>query len=226
MWPRLILLVTALSLSLGVVGPAGAELTPEALAKNIEKMLSKGQELDACWMAKRMAPFGDSEAYKALGEVMREHGLSIQSPLESYTLKKMVELQNLLENQRRTGQREPEPATYAKYPDGWGNPLRVELITHGAYVYLVRSAGPDQRFFTDDDMVVGTRKTTADKMAMPDMRKEEKAGVPEARNVGRRSLMSRPTGKSPAGPDPSELGRPSAGGAGEREVNLEDLLKK
>ncbi|MCA1906647.1 MAG: hypothetical protein LDL11_08685 [Desulfarculus sp.] len=138
------------------LGPALAE-DPAELEKGIRDQLASGRTLEACRLAVKMQPFKGRPEYDRARELLLQYGISLASPLESFSIQRMIALQNLLEAQRRQTKALPRTGPYPDHPDAWDVPLRVELITRRAFVYLVRSAGPDRKFLTADDLAVGVR---------------------------------------------------------------------
>lgn len=222
--PTAVLLAAAL---LFLTPAAWAEEAPGAfLLKKVQTQLKAGHELKACKLALGFKDYEESPVYPKAKALLLERGISIDDPLSSYTVKRIIVLQNKLEAQRARSGALPRTGYRQKYLDGWGTPLRVELVTRKGFAYLIRSAGPDRKFMTPDDPVVGTR---ADNIAFT----EEKRDADPARSAGRRSMMRRQE-MAPAGgsgrrlstsPTRSRSG-PKTPSSGEVEVNIDDLLKQ
>ncbi len=131
--------------------------SPAALEKGIRENLAQGRLEEACQLAIKMQPFKGRPEYDRAGALLLERGISLTSPLESLSIQRMIALQNVLETQRRQTKALPRTGPYPDHPDAWGVPVRVEMVTRRAFVYLLRSAGPDRKFMTDDDLALGTR---------------------------------------------------------------------
>ncbi len=228
---RILFLLAAfwVAVALACAPAARADEAPgTALLKKVQAQLRAGNELKACRLALGFKEYEDSPVYPKAKAYLLEQGISIDDPLSSYTVKRIIELENRLEAQRARSGAIPRTGYRQKYLDGWGNPLRVELVTRRGFAYLIRSAGPDRKFMTGDDSVVGIR---ADNVSM----EEDRQQLDPARAAGRRSLMRRQqmgAGGGAAGGFRSSTSRsPSPSGAkgassGEVEVKIEDLLKK
>lgn len=131
--------------------------SPAELETGIRDNLAQGRLAEACQLALKMQPFKGRPEYDRAKALLLERGISLTSPLESLSIQRMIALQNLLEAQRRQTKALPRPGPYPDHPDAWGVPVRVEMITRRAFVYLLRSAGPDRKFMTEDDLALGTR---------------------------------------------------------------------
>lgn len=206
------------------------------------KLLKQRRELKACKLILKLADYRDTPTYKKAAKKFLDYGISIRDPLGSYTIKRMVALQNELEASRAATGHLPRFGIYKRYQDAWGHPLRVELVGKKGYLYAIRSAGKDGIFFNDNDYVVALHEDQAKSDNKP------KSISESARQLGRGSFMrsrrlpasggvgagggsGRPAagapdareGLSPPKPPPS-AGKDS--GKGEVEVSIEDLLKK
>lgn len=214
-----------------------AGLVEAAIWHKVESLLQQGKELKACKEALKLQEYKDSPVYKKAQIKMAQYGLSLEDPLSSYTVKRMVDLQNEAQAEAAASGQLPKPGVRARHIDAWGHAMRVELVTRADFVYAIRSAGPDGRFLSSDDLVVGVR--------------DERALDPApanpwdtARDLGRGSMIK---GRGTTGGGGGTRGAPSAGGGlrpgsggassspsaqdpnkegGEREVTLDDLLKK
>ncbi|MFH1058654.1 MAG: hypothetical protein V1797_08255, partial [Pseudomonadota bacterium] len=153
---RIVCLVlgTALCLASSLWAAAGPE---EGLEQEISRALTQGRDLEACQLALKMQPYKGTPGYDRAKATLLARGISLEAPLDSYTIKRMIELQNKLEAERSQRGALPDVGPRADHPDAWGNPLRVEIITRRTFVYMIRSSGPDQRFMTDDDLAIGVR---------------------------------------------------------------------
>ncbi len=217
------------------VPEARAGLVEAAIWHKVESLLQQGKELQACKMALKLHEYKDSPVYKEAEKKMAQHGLSLEEPLASYTVKRIVDLQNETQAEAAASGALPKPGVRAKHKDAWGHAMRVELVTKADFVYAIRSAGPDGRFLSSDDYVVGVRDARALDPAPANP-------WDTARDIGRGSLIKGrgPSGSGGTGGIPSAGGgsRPGSGGAssppiakdpdqegGEREVTLDGLLK-
>lgn len=229
--------------------PMVAFADQEAVDKIMEQVkffISDDNELEACRLVMKLDKYKETEAYEGAKADLLRYGISIEAPLDSYTVKRMVKLQNKLEKNRAATGMRPKLGLRNDYKDAWGTPVRVEFVTSEGYHYIIRSAGSDKRFFTSDDPVLGTRNQRDRQELLGDTgSKKKKGATPEAtgeeeqaaeldpvekvqkssRKVGRSSLMH---GRSPADTrrqsqtDAFKLGtRPNA--PAEREITLEEL---
>lgn len=206
----------------------------EGLEREIGRALTQGRELEACQLALKMQAFKGAPGYDRAKAQLLARGISLEAPLESYTVKRMIDLQNKLEAERARRGTLPDVGPREDSPDAWGNPLRVEMITRRTFAYMIRSAGPDQRFLTDDDLAIGVRDQAAppaqDRDLAPGLTGQgaaagESAGpssggppgagsgqyrADPAREAGRRGLYG--VGASPAGRPERPDNLPGAGG--------------
>jgi uncharacterized membrane protein YgcG len=214
---------------------AEAGLVEAAIWHKVEKLLQEGKELQACKEALKLHEYKDSPVYKKAEKKMARRGLSLEDPLSSYTMKRMVDLQNETQAVTAASGQLPKPGLRPKHKDAWGHAMRVELVTRADFVYAIRSAGPDGRFYSSDDLVVGVRDEraldpapanpwdTARDLGRGSMIKGRGAsgggtgGAPSSAGGGARHGTGG-AGMSPAAQDPAQVG-------GEREVTLDDLLK-
>lgn len=150
-------LVLALCVCCPSVALAGEDPHAVALWGRINQLLDDNNYKEACLLAVDMAPYKGSETYVRVEQKLLQRGISISSPLQSYTIKQIVAVQNEAEHSRLKTEMLPRLGPRENYKDAWGMPLRVEFVSNSGFLYLVRSAGPDKRFLTDDDLVIGTR---------------------------------------------------------------------
>ena len=159
-----LIIVSAVALALAWTAPAMAgKKKPEekAAAKiwaGIKANLDAGRELEACRLVKKLAPYENTETYHEAKKALLRKGISIQTPLVSYTSKAIVKAQNMVErNLVSTGDLK-NIGVLPQHKDAWGTPLRVELATLKDYLYIVRSAGQDRKYMTEDDILIGGLK--------------------------------------------------------------------
>ncbi len=231
-------LLLAILLGAWTAPQASAGLVEAAIWRKVENLLQQGKELQACKEALKLHEYKDSPVYKMAEKKMAQYGLSLEDPLASYTVKRIVDLQNETQAEAAATSQLPKAGIRAKHKDAWGNAMRVELVVKHDFVYAIRSAGPDGRFFSSDDLVVGVRDTRALDPAPANP-------WDTARDLGRGSLIK---GRGAAGRSGGTGGALSGGGGarsgssgarqppvaqepppregGEREVTLDELLKK
>ena len=230
-WLTVLCLVLSLLAPLSAAAGGGDEVK---IYRQALKLLQQGKELKACKLILKLAEFRDTPTYKKAAKKFLKYGISIKDPLGSYTIKRMVALQNELEATRAATGHLPRFGTYKRYTDGWGRPLRVELVGKRGYLYAIRSAGEDGVFFNDNDYVVALHAN----QAKPD--KKPKSISESARQLGRGSFMHsrRLPGSGGGGaaggaaamkglsspPPPPPVGKDA--NKDEVEVSIEDLLKK
>jgi hypothetical protein len=236
-WRRFLALTLLMALLVApmVAQEADAGLVEAAILRKIESLLQQGNELQACKLALKLHEYKESPVYKQAEEKMAEHGLTLEDPLASYTFKRMVDLQNQTKAEMAATGQLPKAGKRKKPKDAWGRSMQVELVTRADFVYAIRSAGPDGRFFSSDDLVVGVRDSRALDPAPANP-------WDTARDLGRGSMIKGrgQTGGGTGGSYGSSggFGRNSGGAStptmpqgtdqdgGEREVSLDDLLKK
>jgi hypothetical protein len=197
----------------------------------IKGYIDAGKELNACRLAEDLAPYKETPTYAEAEQYLLSHGISIDDPLGSYTVKKVIQLQNDTEAQRMSTKGLPTPGPRANHKDAWGRPIRIELVSRGGFIYLVRSAGPDGKYMNDDDYVVGTRADRpVDKALSAPELKDSASHAAKSSLYRRGSKPPKPGlgGQSSAQPEvESDAMLPGAaeGKGGETEVSLDDLLK-
>jgi hypothetical protein len=213
---------------------AAAGLVEAAILRKVESLLQQGKELQACKLALKLHEYKESPVYKEAEKKMAQYGLSLEDPLSSYTFKRMVDLQNETQAEAAASGQLPKAGVRAKHKDAWGKAMMVELVARADFVYAIRSAGPDGRWHSSDDLVVGVRDARALDPAPANP-------WDTARDLGRGSMIK---GRGPSdggtrgNPGASGGSRPEMGGAsspsmprppkqgsGEREVTLDELLK-
>jgi hypothetical protein len=133
-----------------------AAASPKTLWSKAQKCLANGDELKACTYLEKLAKHPGSRAYKkAKALLQKKHGISIENPRNSYTIKQMFKLQNYVQIQSRYNGQRLAAGTYKRYKDAWGKPLRYEIVSKGGLKGpQTRSAGPDRRFMTRDDLIL------------------------------------------------------------------------
>ena len=109
-----------------------------------------------------MAPFEGTQAFQAAAEAFQARGLSIQTPLLSWTAKALIRAQNVVEGELQKDGNISSIGVLRDHRDAWGNPIRVELVQMGEYLYVIRSAGPDGKYMSGDDPLIGGLKPGAD----------------------------------------------------------------
>ncbi len=243
-------LLTVLFLALCMCAPnaalAGDDPKARALLGQISLQLDADNEWEACRLAVGMEQYKGTDSYALAEQKLLARGVSIAQPLHSYTIKQIVAVQNEAEQNRRKTGMLPRLGPRENFKDGWGMPLRVEFVTRETFVYVVRSAGPDKRYMTTDDLVIGTRGKAEGSLGADDKFKPAKKdddaaatlesliGQPPAKradkpapsgDVTRNSLyhgQSRPDTKNqPA--DPLLLPGKQGGNPAEREITLDEL---
>ena len=199
---------------------------PEAVIwQNVQRLFKEGKELEACKAAVELEKYSDTDTYKTAKKVMARYGISPMDPLGGYTIKQIIKLQNVLEPVRRKEGKMPTVGVRKSFKDAWGMPLRVEMVARGSYIYIIRSAGPDKRYITADDYIIGVRGKhsiiESKVQSMEDSsRQKGKAGLLKGRDAGR---MGDGTRASPA----PRMATPSGkSDSGDYQVDLNDLLNK
>lgn len=175
--------------------------SPAELEQGIRADLASGRTLEACRLAIKMQPFKGRPEYDRARDLLLQHGISLTSPLESLSIQRMIVLQNLLEAQRRQTGKLPRNGPYPDHVDAWGSPVRVEMITRRAFVYLLRSAGPDRRYLTEDDLALGVRDEASSDTQLRNLRLGLAAGEGREELPAGPLVESKSTGQSQPGPD-------------------------
>ena len=199
---------------------------PEAaIWRDVQEYLKRGEELKACKAAVGLKKYSDTPTYERAKKVMERYGYSLQDPLGGYTIKQIIKLQNILEPVRQRDGKMPTVGKRKSHLDAWGTPLRVEMVARGSYIYIIRSAGPDRRYITDDDYIIGVRGSHSIKKSKVESMEDS------SRKKGRTGLLrGRDDGKGEDGiqksPVPSAAKPLGKGNQDEYQVDLNDLLNK
>ena len=150
----IVIWVIFILISIMPVSQASA-LTPEELWHKIQQYMGHGHELPACRYIEMLAQHPDSPYYmRAKKVLLHDHGISIENPRGSYTVKQLFRFQNHLLRLQAKGE-SVNLGKSRQFSDAWGSPLRSEYVSKQEKVgILYRSAGPDKRYMTLDDFIV------------------------------------------------------------------------
>jgi hypothetical protein len=101
-------LVFCLLVALGslIMTPAISQAAkPEVLIwKKVQQLLNRGQVQAACQTAEKLRKYKDTPTYDKAEIALQKRGISLGDPLGSYTLMRIIDLQNHLEDNRaKTG---------------------------------------------------------------------------------------------------------------------------
>ena len=231
---RLACLMIMITIGLAAPAWAGDEPGPEiTIFAKIKLYIQASQELEACRLVDgELSKYKDTPTYAEAQKYLRAHGISIDDALGSYTAKKLVQLQNDTEAKRMAEKGLPDPGPRPRYKDAWGKPVRIELVSRGGFIYLVRSAGPDGVYMNSDDYVVGTRadRPIDQGLSAPKLKKSasqaarsslyRRGSKPPKPGLGMNSSDQQSSGKNQKLPVIPETKN------GEAEVSLDDLLQK
>lgn len=117
-----------------------------------------GKFLAAYLMYDSLSAFPKSKIYKQAREELKNRGLSIGACLHSWTVKEMVEFENKCKRYyERYNEAAPENY-FGPYYDGWGHPITVEWFPKDKIVFIIKSAGRDEKIDTEDDIFLGYRE--------------------------------------------------------------------
>ena len=222
-------------LAIGLLCSGAQAAGPEVKIWNqIKTHLNAKQYRAACELALKMKPFKETETYAIADKQLTKIGISLGDPLGSFTLMQIIALQNHTEAVRARTGRLPEPGPRPRFEDGWYRALRIEQLSRKTFAYLIRSAGADGIWMSNDDYVIGQRRDAATRSnSRPAKASSIKQGV---RNAGRNSMYTgqrkKQTGKLPgmsgssgALPGASSPGsKPKSTNPGEKQVTIDDLL--
>lgn len=159
--------------------------------KQVKKALDKGYLLKACKLAVKMKPWAENPtpSYKKVQKALQKRGISIEDPMTSYTAKQIVRVQNKIEKTLVATGDLKGIGMHKNIRDAWGTPIRVEMAEIGDYLYLVRSAGPDKKWMTDDDPLIGGLKPKSTRPSQLGKGKGDKKAAAEAAKKKRHSRM-------------------------------------
>lgn len=166
-------------------GCAGApdEETASTIYSKAKELYGQKKTLEALREIDKLADFKDTQVFKKAKAALLREGITIGSGLESWSVKKMVDIQNYLIDSGR--EKHPYGRTLIKVAqkDGWGNNFQVEYTdgtSKDKILFFVRSAGPDGSLKTSDDLLVYHRNSGNRKANSPRPRSNKK----ESRTVG------------------------------------------
>lgn len=211
------------------------EKKADRLWSQIKSHLDRSQELAACRLAVKIAPYPETEAYAAAKSALRQSGISIKDPLMSWTSKAMIKVQNIVENDLRVAGDMKHIGILPDHKDAWGSAIRVEMVELGDYFYLVRSAGADKKYNTGDDPIIGGLKEKRHRGNSGGGEKSNTAGTPGSNKAGGTdsTFKSLLTGKGDTAQSDdrnydsaSELEMDDETRPQEEEIELDDLIKK
>jgi hypothetical protein len=194
---------------------AGKSNPEVVIWKKVKSHLAAGQLLNACQQADKLKQYPKTPSYKEAESFLQAKGISIEDPLGSYTMKQIVALQNRTESLRAVSGKLPPTGQRKKYRDAWGRALRIEYVARPGFMYVIRSAGRDGKFFTQDDYVLGIRKDRA-------------AGPKKATNIKDKARIPGNRGRLGGSGKPQRPGQSGGGmipsGDGESTVTLDELI--
>ncbi len=192
----------------------------ERLWAKAAKLLNQGRELEACKVVAKMAPYSETAVYAKASRILLKRGISIETPLTSWTVKQMLKLQNRIEHDLRATGDMPLIGPAPDFQDAWGRPIRVEMVEKPGVLYFIRSAGPDGRLYTADDAVVVGKDRYNIK------RKKQSATRRSSWGKGDRTVPP-PQNAGPSGePGVDRDGEESEDVPADQVVELEELLKR
>ena len=207
---RVLAVLAVLALVLVWTVPGEAKKMPQAdrLLSQIRSHLDQDQELEACRLAVKMAEYSETKAYAEAKKLLRARGISIEDPLLSWTAKAIVRAQNIAERELLVEGDLKHIGVLPDHKDAWGTPLRIEMVETGPYIYMVRSAGPDKKYGTGDDPLVGGLKPKSGKSG------SGAGGQAQASEQANKNSKTKSTLKSLLKPGGSSSGGGSGSGGG------------
>lgn len=218
-----ILLMIAL-ISLAAPATAAKKGVDKQLHYQIKVALRQNDLLKAAHLAVQMKDFSDppSPYYLKAKDLLLKEGISIGDPLMSYTAIQLVKVQSKIELEMKHTGDISSIGQWSKYSDAWGTPLRSELVEKPGFIYLVRSAGPDRKFLTEDDPIVTGRKPQGFKS----IKKIDVADKEARAQSMHKSLLGLQTDAQKLSEGEKQLPKGENDNLKDAVVELEDLLKK
>lgn len=151
-------LLCCLLIFMAIVG-CGEKIDPALSVYDEAKQLEKeGKFLAAYLMYDSLAAFPKSKIYKQAKEELEKRGLSIGACLHSWTVKEMVELENKCKRYYEHNKQAAPDKYLGPYYDGWGHPITVEWFPKDKIIFIIKSAGRDEKIDTEDDIFLGYRE--------------------------------------------------------------------
>ncbi len=123
-----------------------------------KKLENEGKFLAAYLFYDSLAFFPKSKIYAQAKAELEQRGLSIGACLSSWTVKEMVACENKCKQYyERHHQAAPE-GYFGPYYDGWGHEIQIDWFPEEKIVFIIKSAGPDEKTDTADDIFLGYRE--------------------------------------------------------------------
>ena len=184
----------------------------QVIYEQAQDYMQQGLELEALREYDKLVEYKDTDVFKKAKAELFEDGIGIGSSLESWTLKRMFALKTeVVEKLKALRPNEDLPRT-SHVRDAWGAPILIKYSDSAKYFILIRSAGPDKKFKSDDDLIVHQRDRVGPVPGMD------------------RKSPSRAASPSKADDIPSSPSAPEVdlkkGPTGETVMDIEDLMKK
>jgi len=123
-------------------------------AKTLEK---QGKIREALLIYDKLKEYDESETYiKAKNELLAK-GYSLGSSLDSWTIKELVKIENLLLAYNKKYNCLPSADSLETYYDGWYNEIEIILLPNNKHLFKLLSNGADSLKGTDDDILLAYR---------------------------------------------------------------------
>jgi len=178
----------------------------------------------------RLVEFKGTEIYQETEAALLKRGISIGSAETSWTIKEMYRIKNQIIREQRQEHPHGEITVPLEVKDTWGMPYFLHYSRGDKYYFLIKSAGPDKVFATDDDLKVihqvgpGERRQRSGPKPQSVASPQHDAPGPAGRaDAGTSETPVRP---SASGSPPGRTPGPKANSPGEVLVDLEELMRK
>ncbi len=159
MWlgPVVLCLFTSFFFGCGEKEPTEEEKA-QVIYRQAQEYMQQGLELEALQEYDKLVEFKDTEVFKKAKAELLADGIGIGTSLHSWTLKRMFTLKAEVVAQLKLMRPNDDLPGTGHVKDAWGAPVFIEYSDSPSYFFLIRSAGPDKKFRSDDDLIVTQRE--------------------------------------------------------------------
>jgi hypothetical protein len=185
---------TCLVVAAGCSGTSNQDNQAQAIYDRANKLRSQGKIVAALKEFYQLVEYSHTDVFQKAEASLLKEGISINDPLNSWTLKKMITVQNSLVKKGK--QRHPDGDITVPYPvtDAWGRSIVIKYSTGEKYTFAVCSAGEDKKFGNDDDLMVFNRleskqqrKNNQDRTSLDALSGQERRTIPGGTSSGHRA---------------------------------------
>lgn len=192
-----------------------------AIYEQAKSLEADGKILEALAVYETLAPYEGTDVYKKAETELLAKGISIKSARSSWTIQKMIGMENVIFTQYKSDGSFPDSLALGDLTDAWGQKMLVEYQPSEAHLFKIRSKGPDGIQKTQDDLLLSYR----DKYKFEQQKQssgEITVGLDELSALG----QSEETREITMGLDQFETVSRDSADVQEQVMDLKQLLKK